>query len=1057
MKNKTHILYVIFLLIFSCLLTLFWFREGKIMAAAESGIPFYNFKSDYQNTHLAWNEYIVGGPSVYTIATNPSYFLLLKLNDFGVSSLNLEIGFFTLCIFMAALGVFLLLKILFPNSSYLVIFISTLFYLANPISQANVWNRFLYNHTLFFCSLPIFIYMFWKGTINKNFKFSFYTSIFSVIISYAISAPAFLVVLWICFSLIALLNIFFLKDKFFIIKYFLLTLFLFLVFNSWWISQVVAGYFLQFRIAQDTQLFTASGNLDALQSLSARLGNLRDIARFAHASVSKNNFLDNLIGYSFFIAITVEVTKFIKFREQKNYLVVLLFLVSIIFMMGSNPPFGGLYSFLFNKIVLFQFLRNPFEKFSFVFSLSSALLLGSFSQSLVKRKILFIVIISLFLFWGRDFFLGSVFSVKEKGENINYSISVPDDYEIANNILKDSESRVFALPFTEEGILTSWQDKYLGVEPYRDLLDVPAISLNTSIPFYSQIAKYIFGQQRSTEVLDFFPYFDTNYLILRHDLDYKSRGLPSTTDLNFLIRNMNKKHDGDILDIYDVPQEYQWGRFYISNRFIYSNSYNLSKVSSFDKAFPKSKNVVLNIDSLSKNNIDQNSEEIIIFPLKNFIPQIPGLRDGFSDEELINNLVYVKHLPNSKIYPFLLLKEYLERPNKDRLSERKKYDIDILGKRAVEYYNLNRENRNAKTIQESKNRYLSQLKIVSQYNYLDSISIDSILYQYSLLGRIDSTLASQLAKYIESLNLKPINDLPKIENNLQYSVYQFEIPRESNYFVDSILWAYSNKVYINGEEIKKESNILKLNSGFNEISLQVPESSLESIVYREPEINTSNFSNYIKTIQIDSTKSYKIKFDYRFSEGNRFILQIKQDIDKEGYPVFRRVIDKNAFFHNELSYEATIKPSIGANNITIEILPDSEKENSNFKLLITNLYLNREVDKELILSTGNIENHISSSDKVEWQKVDSTRYKLKVNKITDQPSVIVFSELYDAGWEIKDLKHIKVNGYANGWLINKSGNYELEAVYKPQKYLDIFTLVTILSVLFSTIYLLFKK
>lgn len=80
---------------------------------------------------------------------------------------------------------------------------------------------------------------------------------------------------------------------------------------------------------------------------------------------------------------------------------------------------------------------------------------------------------------------------------------------------------------------------------------------------------------------------------------------------------------------------------------------------------------------------------------------------------------------------------------------------------------------------------------------------------------------------------------------------------------------------------------------------------------------------------------------------------------------------------------------------------------------------------------------------VEYKKINSTKYIVNVDEATGA-FLLVFSENYHPWWKaviskgekqeiIPQNKHIKVNGYANGWLIDKSGDYQIVLEYKTQK------------------------
>jgi arabinofuranan 3-O-arabinosyltransferase len=69
-------------------------------------------------------------------------------------------------------------------------------------------------------------------------------------------------------------------------------------------------------------------------------------------------------------------------------------------------------------------------------------------------------------------------------------------------------------------------------------------------------------------------------------------------------------------------------------------------------------------------------------------------------------------------------------------------------------------------------------------------------------------------------------------------------------------------------------------------------------------------------------------------------------------------------------------------------------------------------------------------------------WKLRV-RVTDArgPFVLATSEAYAPGWKASadgrdsaDLRHMEVNGYANGWLVPWEGSYELTLEYGPERY-----------------------
>lgn len=100
-----------------------------------------------------------------------------------------------------------------------------------------------------------------------------------------------------------------------------------------------------------------------------------------------------------------------------------------------------------------------------------------------------------------------------------------------------------------------------------------------------------------------------------------------------------------------------------------------------------------------------------------------------------------------------------------------------------------------------------------------------------------------------------------------------------------------------------------------------------------------------------------------------------------------------------------------------------------------------------------------------YQKINSTKYILHLKNI-EKPFLLVFSELYNDGWEgyvngQKLNNHMRVNIYANGWLIGKKGDFDILVDFSPQKWMDIGEKVSIfcavLIILGLIMFLKFKR
>jgi hypothetical protein len=94
---------------------------------------------------------------------------------------------------------------------------------------------------------------------------------------------------------------------------------------------------------------------------------------------------------------------------------------------------------------------------------------------------------------------------------------------------------------------------------------------------------------------------------------------------------------------------------------------------------------------------------------------------------------------------------------------------------------------------------------------------------------------------------------------------------------------------------------------------------------------------------------------------------------------------------------------------------------------------------------------------IKFDKIDSTKYTYQIKNAT-QSFILVFSELFDAGWRITDsTEHFLANGYANAWKINRTGDFDGVIEFYPQKLLRIGYLVSGVSVFCGIILVIFLK
>lgn len=116
--------------------------------------------------------------------------------------------------------------------------------------------------------------------------------------------------------------------------------------------------------------------------------------------------------------------------------------------------------------------------------------------------------------------------------------------------------------------------------------------------------------------------------------------------------------------------------------------------------------------------------------------------------------------------------------------------------------------------------------------------------------------------------------------------------------------------------------------------------------------------------------------------------------------------------------------------------------------------LNIDVNKGDVLIDGRHDPSLSNADKiieVSYRKINPARYVVNIKNTG--PFVLVFSELYNDAWQANHqntiFKHLRANFYANGWLIDKTGDFSIDIEYLPQNLLDLGEKISLISYFFA--------
>ncbi len=654
--NKT----ILLILIIAGILVTIWFKDGYIMGVGEDGLIFYRLEAYLHQSESTWMQYPgLGSPSLTLVAGKPLFLFLSILQNSGIPGFLIQAIVFYFLIVSAEIGIYLLVKELFPQLPKKFILLSILFYLFNPITVADVWNRFLLNYIFFFSLLPLSTFFYIKGLKTKKFFWLFILNFSLLFYSYAFSYVAFtlLHIIWLFILTVYLFLIDKVKPDFYF-KYFFLNCILFVSANSWWVFPVfnlnASG-----GTTPIANIFTGQSNIGVLEGLSKKLGNLSDILSFTNASFVEKEALEwihlfyspiiRILLFSFFFVI---LFTFIKFRKDKSTLFLMGLLVTVIFLLkGSNPPFGEIFTLFFKKILILQIFRNSFEKFGFLYALVSSILVGisiyrfNFNNNL--SRIIYPASLVALLILGFPLFSGLVFTNRfppADDYSIGYKVKVPLYYgELYQwKTSQGNNFRYIGFPLKEEGITYKWEKGYAGVELAVALFDSKGIFHNTSTPFFNKIVPEIEKDLLSKKDFSKFAnLINAKYYILRKDIDYKLRDMSDPRVLEQVL--LDKEKNGEVKKISEFGKISIWENLKWKDNIFYSAK-KIIKVDSYDNT-----NKFTDIDVLA-GEVLIDKDGLLKLAGKNIEDIDVNLTINY---QKINSTRYILHIKNST-NPFLL-------------------------------------------------------------------------------------------------------------------------------------------------------------------------------------------------------------------------------------------------------------------------------------------------------------------------------------------------------------------------------------------------------------------
>lgn len=812
-------------------------------------------------------------------------------------------------------------------------------------------------------------------------------------------------------------------------------------------------------------------------------------------------FFENplLVLYSFLIPVTVFsslvlVKKLPEYRRNIIFFNILAVL-GIIFTAGSHPPFGFIYDLLLTYIPGFAIFRSGFYKFApalwfsyaylFSFSLYIIIQKTGFIKGYKFKNLIFVTVLTSILVYNFPFFTGTFFNWRSPFSTMTQTSNYVIDFGKWSNLNLSFNDRVLSFPMQNRGWNVSTYDwGYWSTAPIEGTLTNNSIITNDRVmsPFEKKLVEKIYlsileensGWEKPLKILGI------NYFLLHSDFFFNAPKM-NTVDPKVFEDKFSK------LGLAQINSFGQWSVFKLN--------------SSGDRIFVDASPDLITGENEILNDQFTDVDSILGIPeLSNFyLTNDPNYesKDKFTREIQINKCLFCdkenerfslyppepRILPDSPLY---FLSERKEEKQRIISSANINSEIDFsLGtslKRIGEIKSMVSRKKSENDIASSIKKLELEIDRISKaLEKIDKNSNSSqllVLRVNNFLGeeqRLIDEISEQGNKNVNSMMI-PVSS--KISNTYQeYEKYQYEYPLENEkiFFFNSAnnnVWELMLKNQEANEEIKVEkifvdkkelSFVAQGKNGytsFGNLNLNPGEHEIKFIVN-----NTLNLINLEKNYSSDGChdfaidkvypdKIYKLSFDFKgknLTTERRAFIKIEQKTD-EGAFSSRMKFSENASSNR---FESKITTSNQSNGMKISICPPSGKasdikiENVEFKLFT--------VPTAILLSNNEPR---SSKPEISVRQKNQTKYEVNV-KNSKESFLLVMNNEHNSNWEIsgEHLKseHIRVNGFANGWLIDKPGDYVLEVSYRPQKYFYIGVIVTGGYMILVIVYLLKKR
>jgi len=797
-------------------------------------------------------------------------------------------------------------------------------------------------------------------------------------------------------------------------------------------------------------------------------------------------FLHNplLIVSSFVWPLLLLVGLFKKQEKEQNKLILiffLIYLIGILFAAGTHKPLGGFYEALMTYIPGFAVFRTPYYKFAPAIFLASSFLIAYGIGWLhgKKKMIAFLVLLFFILFYHFPYFTGEIFSWKK---GFSTRLTIPEyvfSFGEWLNKEKNDSSRVLILPPNNPNFrYSAYNWGYLSFQSLPTLLsNEPVVVNNDRVNDNEQkmiealYSALMSKSERSTYQLA--SNLRIGYILLQEDAlseDVSNKFYKEAIE-DVLKLNMVEKFGAWSLYKIDFPTV---STFYTNDKMTIASGqakYFYSDLDDNLQAIVKKEDlqsvgldigIFSSIYSPNCLKCRKKDRPFIRYPDRNFLPDSPFYQFVLYNEERRLRL----DDPKSLVYDYIGLtikrfseiREMIEKDfevkedslnrlegmvrqiqtNFSLVRNEDKYDIA----EDLQYYTD--DLRNVITIMLG-DRVRSGLPVIIFTRVLASVgklelAIDPYLFKKDITqNRLYGLTVDQPSKFDIYIHSKEFEGLFGDKSSIKMQIDE-EKPKES--IIDAN--APQPRWFSLGDvDLQKGDHTIALSFGelFNLVGKFAP-SVTEFNSDRKSECYTTRLQDF------DSRKQYKMVINYKsnpLSDINLYTWEEREQATRI------RSADRLRASLVEQEFTQDIKPDRIVRGVIIGMCAVG----------LTKEYIQERLSVKVreflepVIAFVSKDLQSGTTKEVAYQKINPTKYV--VSFATSIPNtVLVFSSRFDKGWSLESFekKHVFINGFANGWVIDKPDTYSLTLEYKPQQAFKLGGFISLFSVLAGILYLI---